>query len=191
MDTLIGLCGKDFAVVAADKYASTSIVRMKNDEDKVLTVDDDKLLALSGEIGDRVQFGEYIRKNIHLYRLRSSIKLSTTGAAQFARQQLAHFLRRSPYNVNMMVAGCDEEGASLFWVDYLASMVPVTKGAHGYAGYFVEGLLDRWYKEDMSEADAIEILKKCKYELSNRFLACQTDFIVKIVNKDGIREVEI
>lgn len=70
MDTLIGLRGKDFAVVAADKYACSSIVRMKNDEDKVLTVDDDKLLALSGEVGDRVQFGEYIRKNIHLYRLR-------------------------------------------------------------------------------------------------------------------------
>lgn len=191
MDTLIGIRGKDFAVVAADKYACTSIVRMKKDEDKVLTVDDDKLLALSGEIGDRVQFGEYIRKNIHLYRLRSSIKLSTTAAAQFARQQLAYFLRQSPYNVNMMVAGCDEGGASLFWVDYLASMVSVTKGAHGYAGYFVEGLLDRWCRDDMSEEEALEVLRKCKRELSNRFLVAQTDFIVKIVNKDGIREVEI
>ncbi|KAL8438966.1 hypothetical protein Efla_005101 [Eimeria flavescens] len=191
MDTLIGLRGKDFAVVAADKYACSSIVRMKNDEDKVLPVDDDKLLALSGEVGDRVQFGEYIRKNIHLYRLRSNIKLSTTAAAQFARQQLAHFLRKSPYHVNMMVAGCDEEGASLFWVDYLASMVPVEKGAHGYASYFVEGLLDRWYREDITEEDALEILKKCKHELTNRFLVSQTDFVVKIVNKNGIREVEI
>ncbi|KAL8449575.1 hypothetical protein Emed_003007 [Eimeria media] len=158
MDTLIGIRGKDFAVVAADKYACSSIVRMKNDEDKVLTVDDDKLLALSGE---------------------------------FARQQLAHFLRKSPYNVNMMVAGCDEGGPSLFWVDYLASMVPVTKGAHGYAGYFVEGLLDRWYKEDMSEEEALEVLRKCKHELTNRFIVSQTEFVVKIVNKDGVREVEI
>lgn len=70
-------------------------------------------------------------------------------------------------------------------------MVPVTKGAHGYAGYFVAGLLDRWYKEDLTEEEALDILRKCKHELANRFLVSQTDFVAKIVDKDGVREVRI
>ncbi|CDJ38548.1 proteasome subunit beta type 2, putative, partial [Eimeria tenella] len=121
----------------------------------------------------------------------SSIKLSTAAAAQFARQQLAHFLRRSPYQVNLLVAGYDQDGASLYWVDYLASSVAVRKGAHGYGAYFVEGLLDRWYREDLSEEEALEVLKKCKKELSCRFLVSQSDFVVKIVDKNGVRQVEI
>lgn len=70
MDTVIGIRGQDFAMVATDRYACSSILRYKDDEDKILIVDKDKLLALSGEVGDRVQFGEYIRKNVHLYRIR-------------------------------------------------------------------------------------------------------------------------
>ena len=70
MDTVIGLKGRDFVLLAADKYANSSIVRMKNDEDKLLQIDNNKILAIAGEAGDRTQFGEYIRKNVHLYRLR-------------------------------------------------------------------------------------------------------------------------
>jgi 20S proteasome subunit beta 4 len=60
-DCVLGLCGKDFALLAADASASFSIILMKNSEDKILKMDDNKLLAACGESGDRVQFSEYIQ----------------------------------------------------------------------------------------------------------------------------------
>ncbi|OXB71456.1 UNVERIFIED_CONTAM: hypothetical protein H355_007987, partial [Colinus virginianus] len=108
METIIGLKGPTFAMLACDRYSTSSIIRMQDTSDKILLVDDNKLLGLSGEIGDRLQFGEYIQKNMHLYQFRNNKKLSCPAAASYARQQLAYYLRRSPYHVNIMLAGYDE-----------------------------------------------------------------------------------
>jgi 20S proteasome alpha/beta subunit len=41
----------------------------------------------------------------------------------------------------------DESGeGALYWIDYLGTMARVTKGAHGYAGYFCSSVLDNCYK---------------------------------------------
>ena len=45
------------------------------DEDKILKVSDNLMLATMGEAGDRVQFTEYISKNILLYRMRNGYEL--------------------------------------------------------------------------------------------------------------------
>jgi 20S proteasome alpha/beta subunit len=70
-----------------------------------------------------------------------------THALHAARAQLAHFLRRSPYNVNLLIAGHDEvDGAGLYYVDYLASLAKVNYAAHGYASFFTLSVLDRFWK---------------------------------------------
>ena len=60
------------------------------------------------------------------------------------RTELAQFLRKSPYNVNVLMGGFDKlEGeARLYWMDYLGTLQRVTKGAHGYGAYFVNSVLD-------------------------------------------------
>ena len=90
------------------------------------------------------------------------------------------------------MAGFDEGGgASLYWMDYLASFSKVKFGAHGYAGAFISSVFDRDYKENMSEEEGIEVIKKCIHELKSRFLINQPAFTVKIVNKDGVRNIQL
>ena len=50
--------------------------------------------------------------------------------------------RNNPYFVNSLIAGIDaEEGASLYWLDYLGTLQRVTRGAHGYeSSHFVKDL---------------------------------------------------
>eukprot|EP01071_Lankesteria_metandrocarpae_P002207 Lankesteria_metandrocarpae@DN2160_c0_g1_i1.p1 len=187
MDSLIGIKGKDFVVVAADTYSSFSVFRLKDDEDKIVEIDGNKLMGTAGPQGDRRQFEEFIRKNVHLHRLRTGIPLSTNAAANFTRNELANFIRSNPHQVNLLLGGYDSDGPSLHWMDYLGSSVAVDKGAHGYAAYFVGGILDRYCKENMTLDEAREVLKKCATELQRRFLISQTHFILKVVDKDGIR----
>lgn len=148
----------------------------------------------------RVQFSEFIQKNILLYQFRNGIPLSTSAAANFTCGELAHALRKvrscltssfsftsaskaecawgvcgsfecfsllrcgwvgevrsweflcnaiwslqkswlqlivifqqNPYFVNMMIAGYDsEEGPSLYYLDYIATLHKVKTGALGY-----------------------------------------------------------
>ena len=70
MDCAFGLATKDYVIIAADQSVAYSIMRTKSDEDKILLLDDNKLMAIAGEASDRNQFGEYLRKNIHLFKFR-------------------------------------------------------------------------------------------------------------------------
>lgn len=109
MDTLIGIKGKDYILLAADCYEQYSIIRTNfYDHGKILKVDNDKLILLAGPSGDREQFGEYIRKNIHFQRFKNSYPTSIGATANFARQELAYFLRESPYQVDMLIAGFEQ-----------------------------------------------------------------------------------
>ncbi|KAH0882986.1 hypothetical protein HID58_059082 [Brassica napus] len=73
MECVFGLVGNGFAIVAADTSAVHSILVHKNNEDKIMLLDSHKLIAASGEPGDRVQFTEYVQKNVSLYQFRNGI----------------------------------------------------------------------------------------------------------------------
>ncbi len=83
------------------------------------------------------------------------------------------------------------EGVSkLFWMDYFGTLQQVQKGAHGYAAYFVNSVLDNNFQKDITVEEGLEVIKKCILELRTRFIIKQPQFLVKIVTKDGIRKVE-
>lgn len=127
-----------------------------------------------------------------LYRFRNDRSLSTHGAAHFLRGELATALRKNPYQVNMLLAGYDEEmGASLYYIDYLASMQKVPFGAHGYGAYFSWTVMDKYAHKDMTLEEGIKVLKLCFAEVQKRLLLNTPRFIVKVVDKNGTREVSL
>ncbi|UKK00132.1 proteasome subunit beta type 2 [Theileria orientalis] len=192
MDTLIGIRGRDFVAVATDTYEKYSVITMKNDDDsKIMQIDDSKLLLLAGPLGDRSQFGEYIRKSVHYLRYRTSFNMTTKSMAHFVRQQLAEYLRKSPYQVDLLVAGYDYDGPQLYWVDYLASSTSIDRAVHGYGGNLLRGLLDKEYHENLTVEEAVRLLKKCRHEVKNRFLLSQSNFRAKVIDKNGVHDVSI
>jgi 20S proteasome alpha/beta subunit len=50
-----------------------SVLVLKDDEDKILQLDPYKIAALAGDHGDRVQFSEFIQKNIQLDYYRTGL----------------------------------------------------------------------------------------------------------------------
>nr|QBH72687.1 proteasome subunit beta type [Encarsia formosa] len=191
MECLIGIQFKDFILVAADMTNATSIMVMKSDEHKIHKISNKLVLAVSGESGDATQFSEYISKNLQLYKMRNGYELSPKAAASFTRRNLADYLRsRTPYFVNMLMAGYDDEtGPELYFIDYLASSVKVPYACHGYGGFFSLTILDRYYKSNLSEEDAYTLLKKCVREIHKRLIVNLPNFKVQKVSKDGITEL--
>lgn len=53
MECVFGLVGNGFAIVVADTSAVHSILVHKSNEDKIMLLDSHKLIAASGEPGDR------------------------------------------------------------------------------------------------------------------------------------------
>uniref|UniRef100_A0A1L8DSZ6 Proteasome subunit beta n=1 Tax=Nyssomyia neivai TaxID=330878 RepID=A0A1L8DSZ6_9DIPT len=192
METIIGLKGQDFVMVAGDCTNAHSIIMLNDEENKITKISDNLMIATTGESGDTVQFTEYIGKNIALYKMRNGYELGPKSAAHFTRKNLADALRsRSPYFVNLLVAGYDEkEGSELHFIDYLANAKSVNYGGHGYGGMFCASIFDRYYHKNITQEDAYEILKKCVAEIQKRLIINLANFNVAVVDKTGMRFLE-
>jgi len=183
---MFGIKGKDFVIMAADQQCVFSIIKMKDDYDKIWEVEG-KLFGAQGPSSDASNFVEMIEKNIRLHTLRTGLRLSTKAAANFTRNQLAQALRKGSYQVDLLIAGVDEDGPQLYFMDYLASCEKVNKGAQGYGAMFTFGLMDRYYKEDMNLDEAKDLIRMCIKELETRFLVDLGTYMCKVVDKNGTR----
>ena len=172
MDSTFGICGNDFAIVAADTAVNRSIFTLKHDDDKIMQLNKFKVMSCSGEQTDRSSFSNYIMRNLQLIEYRSDVEPDVESTAQFIRSDLAQALRKAPYQVNVLIAGYDtiDNEAKLYWMDYLGTLQQVNKGAQGYAGYFVNSVLDNHFKQDMSLDEGLEACRACIKELKTRFM---------------------
>mmetsp|Transcript_285 Transcript_285/g.530 ORF Transcript_285/g.530 Transcript_285/m.530 type:complete len:192 (-) Transcript_285:153-728(-) len=184
---IFGLCGKDFVIIAADMQAARSIIRYKSDADKIWKVED-IMFAATGPSSDTNNFLEFVEKNIKLHTLRTGLKLSTKAAANFTRNELAYSLRKGPYQADLLIGGFDDDGPGLYFLDYLASMEKVNKAAQGYGAFFTLGLMDRYYKPDLTLEEAKDIIRKCIKEMETRFVINLGNYKCKVVDKNGVRE---
>jgi len=188
----LGIQCKDFVLLAADGSIAFSIMVLKQDEEKISKLSDSIALAVTGESGDTVQFSEFISKNIQLYKMRNGYELSPSAAANFTRRKLAEALRsRNAYQVNLLMGGYDEVSGvpELYYIDYLATLAKVPYGAHGYGAFFSMSIMEQLYRPDMSEADALDLMKKCICEVQKRFLVNLPTFKCVLINKNGIKDM--
>mmetsp|Transcript_27454 Transcript_27454/g.26263 ORF Transcript_27454/g.26263 Transcript_27454/m.26263 type:complete len:193 (+) Transcript_27454:106-684(+) len=192
MDSIFGLVGDDYAIIAADASAGRSILVFKHDEDKIMELDSHKLFAGAGTPADSVHFMEFVAANLKLYELNNDIKLGTKAAANYVRGELAKALRKGPYQTNLLLAGYDDnEGVSFYHMDYMAALSKANFGAHGYAAGFVLSVFDREWKVGMPLEEGLEVIRKCLHELRTRFLISQPVFVIKVVDKNGTRKVNL
>ncbi|KAJ3807516.1 20S proteasome subunit [Lentinula lateritia] len=194
METSFAITGKGYVIVASDTTAARSIVKMKTDDDKIKVVSPHLLMSYSGEPGDTIQFAEYVERNLRLFNIRNNYSLRPSAAASWIRRSLAQSLRsRKPYSVNLMLGGFDVTTNSphLYWIDYLGTMTEVPFGAHGYGSYFALSLLDRYHDPEATLEEGLATLKRCIDEVAKRLVVSPGKYKIKVVDKDGTREVEL
>ena len=72
-----------------------------------------------------------------------------------------HFQR--PKYVNILMAGVDDSGPSLFFLDYLASLIKVPFAVHGYGGMFTLSIMDRHYKKGRCLHFCLSVGNQCSW----------------------------
>lgn len=60
-----------------------------------------------------------------------------------------------------------------------------------YASYFILSTMDMYWHDAMTLPEGIALVKKCLAELKIRFIGNLPGFMVKVVDKDGTREIKI
>ena len=190
MDCIFAVQGKDYILLAGDRASvSNSIIKLQDTDHKLFKLNDNQVIACVGESYDKKDFPKYIKANLDLYFFQNGQRLTTEEAAAYIRNQFAEGIRSSPYQCNCLLAGFDEDGPKLYWMDYLGSYAKLLKAAHGYGAYFLYGLMDNFYKKNMSLDDGEDIIKKCINELKTRFSINMVDFDVFKITKNEIEDI--
>ena len=78
---------------------------------------------------------------------------------------------------------------SRHFMDYLATCHRVNTGGHGYGGMFCLSLFDKHWVPNMSRAQAMDLVDLCVGEVCERLVTAPTDYLVKIVDKNGCETI--
>jgi 20S proteasome subunit beta 4 len=90
-----------------------------------------------------------------------------------------------------LIAGYDDNtGPSIYWLDYLATLHKVNTGGTGYGSYFALSLLDRLWRPDLTLDEAVGVMEKAIAEVKLRLAVAPSKFVIKVVDKDGVRELK-
>ena len=190
MDCVFGIQGKDFVLLAGDRASvSNSIIKLQDTDHKIFKLTNNQMMATVGESYDKKNFAKLIKANMELYFFQNGQRLTTDETASYIRKDLAEGIRSSPHQCNCLLAGYDVDGPKLYWLDYLGSYAKLLKAAHGYGAYFLYGLMDNFYKKNLSLVEGEDIIKKCINELKTRFSINMVDFDVFKITKEGIEDI--
>jgi len=188
MDSAFGIAGENFALLISDTMFSRSLVNQKNDIDKIVEVGNKKMLIISGNSGDISNFVDFIQKTIQLYALKTGYSLSTHSIANFLKKELSQSFRKGGLNINLIIVGYDKSvGISLYYLDYSGNLQRMNHCIQGYGSLFISSTLDCNYNNKLKIKEALTLVLKCIIVLKKRFIVNHSNFIVKIIDKQGSR----
>lgn len=152
------------------------------------------LLEISGKQGDSFRLGLYVRERSkflsEMYRTEITPRLVETTA----RTMLHQSIRRKQMECSSIVAGCRESITELFCVDPYGASVKDNFVVTGYGLYFLFGIYDEYYREDMSEEEAHQFLERCLNALKEHLYIKANKWILKslsVQGEFGVKNIEM
>ena len=140
--TIVGISGRNFAIIASDSRLSESYIIRSRNVSKIFEVSDGVYLAASGCLSDTLALSNVLRHNSRLYEWQNERSPTVTVLAHLLATVL--YSRRSfPYFSFCAVAGLDEHGCgALYRYDAVGSFERVRAVCCGKGEKLIQPLLD-------------------------------------------------
>ncbi|KAJ1801481.1 Proteasome subunit beta type-6 [Coemansia sp. RSA 2399] len=147
--TSLGICGEDFALIAADTRQSNGGYNINSRyTPKAFKLSNGAVLATTMCFADSTQLVEDIEQRAQLYFHKHDKQMSTPAMAQLLSQVL-YSRRFFPYYVFPILAGMDPKGkGAVYTYDALGNMERTSHYAYGSATSLLTPFLDNQIKRD-------------------------------------------
>lgn len=185
--TTIGVVCKEGVILASEKRVSYGYLVMSKGGKKVFKIADHIGAACAGLVSDMQMLMKEMEAYANLFRLETGRPIPVRSAAKFMSNLL--FQRRLfPLLTQTIVGGTDEEGASIYVLDVLGSVIPDKYAAVGSGAEIAIGTLEGSYKEDMTLEEAKDlVIRSVKSAISRDIMSGDgIDFL--IITPEGTKE---
>ena len=188
--TTVGVVCSDGVILASEKRVTYGYFVMSKGGKKVFKITDRIGVACAGLIGDMQILAREVEAQANLFSMDVGRKITVRSAAKLMANIL--FNRRyAPLITQTIVGGLDEEGATLYVLDVLGSLIPDKYAAVGSGTELAIGVIEEGYKDTLKVKEAKELVTRAiKSAISRDSMSGDgIDFI--IITKEGIAEESI
>ena len=185
--TTMGLVCSDGVILASEKRVSYGYFIVSRTGKKVFKITDKIGMACAGLVSDMQTLVREVEAYTNLYRLDMGRTISVKAAAKLMSNILFN-QRYYPLITQTVVGGIDEEGASIYVLDVLGSLIPDKYAAVGSGAEIAYGLLEEGYKEKMTVKEGKELATRAIKSAVSRDVMSGDGVDFLTITKEGIKE---
>jgi len=185
--TTIGVVCSDGVVLASEKRVSYGYMVMSRVGKKVFRVTDRIGAACAGLVSDMQILIREVEAYANLFKLDANRPMPVRSAAKVMSNLL--FSRRLfPLITQTIVGGVDEEGASLYVLDVVGSLIPDKYAAVGSGAEIALGVLEQGYKEGLTVEETKDLVTRAIKSAVSRDVMSGDGVDFLYVTSEGIKE---
>lgn len=156
--TTIGITFEKGTILAGDKRASAGHVVASKTAKKVKPITDKVAITISGSVAGAQMLYKWIRSQISRLAIDTERESTVSSVANLTATILhANFRRLIPFQVHFLIGGEEDGKGKLFYLDHTGSLQEDDYIASGSGSPIALGILERKYKKDMGEDEAIKM----------------------------------
>jgi proteasome beta subunit len=185
--TTVGVVCSDGVILASEKRVSYGTLVMSRVGKKVFKITNRIGAACAGLVSDMQILIREVEAYANLFRLDARRPILVKSAAKVMSNLL--FNRRLvPMITQTIVGGMDEEGASIYILDILGSVIPDKYAAVGSGASIAVGVLEEGYKENMPIKEAKELVVRAVKSAVSRDIMSGDGIDFLLITNEGIQE---
>jgi proteasome beta subunit len=184
----IGIKCADGVVLANERRVIWSYTVISKTTKKVFLVTKNIGFSVSGLISDMQMLHKIIRANANIFELDKGKPMSVKGLTKF----LANFLyqrKMAPLYTQVIVAGVDAAGPSLYTLDPVGSLLPDDFAATGSSTTLAISILESEYTSSITVEEAKALAEKAIVNSVKRDATTGEGLDMLVITKDGVEWV--
>ncbi|MEM2420067.1 MAG: proteasome subunit beta [Candidatus Bathyarchaeia archaeon] len=177
-------------MLASEKRVSYGYLVVSRGGKKVFKITDHIGAACAGLVSDMQILVREVEAYANLYSMDVGRPISVRSAAKLM-SNLLFANRLAPLITQTIVGGIDDEGASLYVLDVLGSVIPDKYAVVGSGTEIAMGVLEEGYHEGLSTEEGRDLVVRAIKSAISRDIMSGDGIDFLFITKDGAREESI
>jgi len=144
-------------------------------------------VSTAGLPGDFQELVDVLKYNITMYELENERAATPTNVAKLLSIMLYQGRFSGIYYAELVVGGIDNSGPKIFVLDPAGGLMEESFSAVGSGAQIATGILERFFREGMSEDEAVELAERAMREAISRDALSGDGVDLLIITSKGSR----
>ena len=185
--TTVGMIAKDCVVLASDQRATMGFLIANKTAKKIFKVTNQIGATIAGSVADAQNIMDLLSAEAKLFEIQRGRPIRVKALTRLLSNIM--FQGRGAYMLACVVGGFDDEGAQVYYTDFVGSVIPDKFVSTGSGSPVALGVLEAEYKDDLTKKKAIELGVRAVAAAIERDAASGNSILVSVIDKDGYQEI--